>query len=94
MLVVLASSHVPEAASWTGTAADTVSGSKIVAMPMAERLLPAGAALDPSVAAVSPPLVMLTLLAGIAAAALAAQAPRVSPGPRPRPGRGPPLLLR
>jgi hypothetical protein len=85
-------SHVPDAEPWTGTA-DTVSGSKIVAMPVARRLAD-GADLGLSFAAVLPPAVVLPLLAGVAVAALAGPSGRVRSGPRPRTGRGPPLALR
>ena len=94
VLAILAMSHVPGAAAWTGTAADTVSGSKIVAMPVANRLQPTGAELGLSAATVPPPVLVPTLLAGIAAAALVARARRTRSGSRPRPGRGPPLVLR
>ena len=92
VLAILAMSHVPDAESWAGTT-DTVSGSKIVAMPMAKRLAD-GADLGPSFTAVLPPAVVLPLLAGVAVAALAGPPGRVRSGPRPRAGRGPPLALR
>lgn len=93
MLAVLALSHVPADAAWTGTSADTVSGSKIVAMPVAKRLPTPGAGLDTSVVAVLPPLLVLTLLVGFVAA-LVRQTGTTRRGARPRPGRGPPLALR
>jgi hypothetical protein len=90
VLGVLALSHVPGAAVWTGTSADTVSGSKIVAMPVAKRLQPTAAELGQSVDAVLPPALVLILLAGLVAAALVEQARRPRSGPRPGPARGPP----
>lgn len=91
VLAVLALSHVPAATAWSGTAVDTVSGSKIVAMPVAKRLSPAGdlGPLD----AVLPPVLLLVLATGVVATALAAPTRRVRSGPRPRPARGPPVAL-
>ncbi len=93
MLAVLALSHVPAAAAWTGTSADTISGSKIVVMPAAKRLAPAsdlGRPLD----AVLPPALLLVLAAGVVAGVLAVPTCRARFGPRPRAARGPPLPLR
>ena len=94
MLGVLALSHVPAAASWTGTSADTVSGSKIVVMPVAERLQATAAKLGPAVDAALPPELVLTLLAGLLAAARDERVHRSRSGPGPCPARGPPVALR
>jgi hypothetical protein len=94
VLAVLALSHVPAAASWTGTSADTVSGSKIVAMPAAKRLQPAHADLAHSVTVVLPAALAATVLIGVAVVALAELARRPRSGPRPRGDRGPPVALR
>ncbi len=94
VLAVLAMSHLPAAAAWTGTATDSVSGSKIVAMPAAKRLAPAIADLGQSLDAALPPAVLLVLLAGVAVAALATQTSRAPAGLRPQPARGPPVALR
>jgi hypothetical protein len=91
VLAVLAMSHLPGAASWTGTGTDAVSGSKIVAMPVAERLQPTVTELGQSVDAVLPPVLVLVLLGGLAAATLAAEVRRARWGPLPHPARGPPL---
>ena len=77
VLGILALSHLPAAASWTGTSADSVSGSKIIAMPAAKRLQSTGADLGHSIAVV----------------ALAELARRTRSGPRPREDRGPPIAL-
>jgi hypothetical protein len=94
VLGVLALSHVPGAAVWTGTSADTVSGSKIVAMPVAKRLQPTAAELGQAVDAVQPAVPVLTLLAGLVAAALVERARRPRSGLRPAPARAPPVALR
>ena len=91
---VLALSHVPAAAAWTGTATDAVSGSKIVVMPASTRLQPAGVDLGQSVDAALPPALLLVLLPGLAVAALAVQTRRARSGPRRDPARGPPGTLR
>ena len=94
VLAVLALSHVPAAAAWTGTATDAVSGSKIVVMPASTRLQPAGVDLGQSVDAALPPALLLVLLPGLAVAALAEQTRRARSGPRRDPARGPPGTLR
>lgn len=94
VLGILALSHLPAAASWTGTSADSVSGSKIIAMPAAKRLQSTGADLGHSVAVVLPPALVPTLLTGVAVVALAELARRTRSGPRPREDRGPPVALR
>jgi hypothetical protein len=93
VLAVLALSHLPAAAAWTGTSADTVSGSKIVAMPVAKRPQATVAQLGQAVDAVLPPTPLLTLLAGVATAVLLRQARRTQSGSRPCPARGPPVAL-
>lgn len=93
VLAVLALSHVPAATAWTGTAVDTVSGSKIIAMPAAKRLTP-GADLGRPLDAVLPSLPLLVLVAGVVAIALATPTWQARSGPRPRLARGPPVALR
>jgi hypothetical protein len=93
VLGVLALSHVPAAASLTGTSADTISGSKIVAMPLAKRLQPASADLGHSVAAVLPAALVATVLTGVAVVALTELGRQARSGPPPRGDRGPPVAL-
>jgi len=89
VLAVLALSHVPVGEAFTDTPTAAVSGAEALALPAAKRLLPDGAELVPSAVAVLPPLLALTLLAGLAADQLR---PARS-GPGPLPARGPPVAL-
>lgn len=93
VLSVLALSHVPAAGAGAGTAGGAASGTELVGVPAAKRLLPAGTAkaeLAPSAAVVLPPTLLLTLLVGVAALAVRARTRRVRSGVAPRRGRGPP----
>jgi hypothetical protein len=94
LLAVLTLAPGPATASWTGAADGGFSGSDTVILPVAKRPQAPGAELGPAATAVLLPTLVLTLLAGLAGAALVELARRARSGPRPRPGRGPPLAVR